>query len=225
MHNIFFSVFRFFVPSSISFLIPCSNTLTPDHHASTQTVFLFLLFISDSLYFLPAMHYFSSSTLISPYHSSLPAHAFFGILSNISFLHFILLYYHLCVIVLSHVYIPPVLTSLCSSIHLSPTFCMNILPNLHFVTPSTFPPFYILHIKICNILMFNFWTCIMKYLLQNKCLKNCIFICCVSPFAPTSLSSTIITVIRVGVGIFNVALEVSEMKQVSRKYIITTKFM
>jgi hypothetical protein len=108
--------------------------------------------------------------------SSLPALAFFFcILSNISFLHFIL-YYHLCVIVLSHIYIPPVLTSLYSPIHLPPIFCMNILPILHFVTtPSTIPPFYILHIKICNILLFNFWTCIMKYLLQNKCLKKLLF--------------------------------------------------
>jgi hypothetical protein len=65
------------------------------------------------------------------------------------------------------------------------------------------------------------------FVLQNKCLKDCVFICYISQSAPTSsASSTImIIVIRVGVGIFNIALEVLEMEQVSRKYTITTKFV
>jgi hypothetical protein len=60
--------------------------------------------------------------------------------------------------------------------------------------------------------------------LQNKCLKNCFHMLYIHTFPPTSSSSSTIMLTRVGVGIFNIALEVLEMDQVSGKCIITTKF-
>jgi hypothetical protein len=126
--------------------------LAPDHHPGS---FLFLL-ISHSLYYIPAIHYstflslgFCFSTLMSLYLSSFCAHAFFffAIFQTSHSFNLSVVVVHLCVIVLPHVYIPisvhSVLTSLCSSIHLPPTFCMNTVPILHFVS---LPPFLRPHI-------------------------------------------------------------------------------